>query len=95
MSEANTTAVNPEQPKYTKKQVGLMIFAIFTCGRMAKVYTKDVKAVAEKKNCSYLGDYGCLGYDTFGPFKAVGGIQKGHPTEEEIAGAVDFYKNLQ
>ena len=36
MSEANTTevntaAVNPEQPKYTKKQVGLMIFAIFTC----------------------------------------------------------------
>ena len=36
MSEANTTevntaAVNPEQPRYTKKQVGLMIFAIFTC----------------------------------------------------------------
>ena len=25
------TAVVQEQPRYTKKQVGLMIFAIFTC----------------------------------------------------------------
>ena len=24
----------------------------------------------------------------------VGGIQKGHPTEDEIAEAVEFYKNL-
>nr|WP_330379432.1 hypothetical protein [Butyrivibrio sp. AE2032] len=34
------------------------------------------------------------GYDTYGPFKLVGGIQKGHPTEDEIAEAVEFYKNL-
>ncbi len=71
------------------------IFAIFTCGRMAKNYTKDVKAIAVKRNCNWLGEYGCLGFDTFGPFKAVGGIQKGHPTEEEIKGAVEFYQNLQ
>ncbi len=69
-------------------------FAIFTCGRMTKVYTKDIKALAEKRNCEYLGDYGCYGYDTFGPFKAVGGIQKGHPTEEEIQKAVTFYNGL-
>ena len=71
------------------------VFAIFTCGNMTKIYTKAIKSLTEKKNCNYLGEYGCLGYDTFGPFKAVGGIQKGHPTEEEIEGAVEFYKNLQ
>lgn len=70
------------------------IFAIFTCGRKTKVYTKDIKALAEKRNCEYLGDYGCCGYDTFGPFKAVGGIQKGHPTEEEKQEAVTFYNGL-
>ena len=36
----------------------------------------------------------CLGYDTFGPFKLVGGIAKGHPTEAEIKGAVEFYQAL-
>ncbi len=34
------------------------------------------------------------GFDTFGPFKIVGGLQKGHPTEEELQAAVEFYKNL-
>ena len=73
---------------------GKQVFAIFTCGRMSKGYTKDIKVLAEKKNCSWGGEYGCLGFDTFGPFKAVGGIQKGHPTEEEIQGAVEFYRGL-
>ena len=27
-------------------------------------------------------------------FKRVGGIKKGHPTEEEIQGAVQFYEGL-
>ena len=31
---------------------------------------------------------------TFGPFKLVGGIAKGHPTEEEIDACVKFYKEL-
>ena len=35
------------------------------------------------------------GYDTFGPFKLVGGLAKGHPTQEENDGAVAFYKGLK
>ena len=35
------------------------------------------------------------GYDTFGPFKLVGGLAKGHPTADEIRKAVEFYKNLE
>ena len=57
-------------------------------------YTKEVKVLAELRSCKWLGEYGCKGFDTFGPFKLVGGIQKGHPTEEEIQGAVDFYSYL-
>ena len=36
----------------------------------------------------------CKGYDTFGPFKLVGGIAKGHPDEEDMKNAVDFVKGL-
>lgn len=68
------------------------VFAIYTCGAMVKGYARDVMAYAEKRNCEWLGEYGCLGFDTFGPFKAIGGIAKGHPTQEEIEGAVRFYE---
>ena len=37
---------------------------------------------------------GCMGFDTFGPLKLIGGVRKGHPDAKEIRGAVEFYKNL-
>ena len=42
----------------------------------------------------YYGKFSCKGYDTFGPFKLVGGIAKGHPNGQELADAVAFYKGI-
>ena len=36
----------------------------------------------------------CPAWDTFGPFKLVGGLQKGHPDEKDLKATVEFYKNL-
>jgi flavodoxin len=55
-------------------------------------FYKAVTDAVEKKGCKVIGRYGCFGYDTFGPFKLVGGLKKGHPTEEEIEGAVAFFE---
>jgi hypothetical protein len=38
--------------------------------------------------------YGCRGYYNFFPVSLFGGGRQGHPTEEEIAGAVAFYADL-
>ena len=38
----------------------------------------------------WLEKFGCKGYDTFGPFKLVGGIAKDHPNEEDMKNAVDL-----
>ena len=61
---------------------------------MNNSYTDRIREIAEAKESILLGEYFCYGFDTFGPFKIIGGIKKGHPTDDEIAGAVDFYKNL-
>ena len=43
----------------------------------------------------YAGNFGKpLLYNTFGPFKLIGGTAKGHPTKEELDAAVEFYKGL-
>lgn len=33
--------------------------------------------------------------DTYGPFKLIGGIQKGHPDDAELKAAVDFYREIR
>ena len=73
---------------------GTDVFYIFTHGAPKGMFLNAVRKIAEAKHCRELGDYHCQGFDTFGPFKLVGGIAKGHPTEDEISGAVSFYEGL-
>lgn len=72
---------------------GKDVFLITTSGaNPSNGFYKAVTDAVEKKDCKVIGRYGCFGYDTFGPFKLVGGLKKGHPTEEEIEGAVAFFE---
>ena len=71
------------------------VFYIYTHGAPGGNFLKAIRDIAEKKHCKEIGEYRCQGYDTFGPFKLVGGIAKGHPTDDEVAGAVEFYKKLK
>jgi len=70
------------------------VFGLMTYGGKNKWYGKDIDGICRMKQAIFMGVYGCLGFDTWGPFKIVGGVQKGHPTAEEIQGAVDFYDKL-
>lgn len=73
---------------------GRDVFYIYTHGAPKGDFLKAVRGIAGKKRCRELGEYRCQGFDTFGPFKLVGGLAKGHPTAEEIEAAVKFYEGL-
>lgn len=70
------------------------VFGLMTYGGKNKWYGKDIDGICRMKQAIFMGVYGCLGFDTWGPFKIVGGVQKGHPSADEIQGAVDFYDKL-
>lgn len=69
-------------------------FVIYTSGSGGKKYADSFAARLRKRGVTVAGIYSCKGYDTFGPFKLVGGIAKGHPAQGEIDGAVRFVKNI-
>ena len=73
---------------------GKDIFIVYTFGGAGKDIDSELMEVADKRHCKSVGSYNCFGFDTFGPFKLVGGIKKGHPTHAEIDGAVAFYEGL-
>ena len=68
------------------------VFLICTYGGSANY--KSIEQILDKKHASVVGKFGCKGYDTFGPFKLVGGIAKGHPDDINIQNAVEFVKDL-
>ena len=70
------------------------VFYIYTHGAPKGGFLKAIRGIVQKRNCREIGRYHCLGYDTFGPFRLIGGIAKGHPNEKDIKAAERFYLNL-
>ena len=70
------------------------VFFLYTCAMDRKGFTDSIREIAAQKEAVVLGEYGCKGYNTYGPWKFIGGMNKKHPTQEEIASAVTFFENL-
>lgn len=70
------------------------VFFIYTYGGKKEGYTKAIEAAVSKKSAKVKGSFGCPGFNTFGPFKLVGGIAKGHPNNTDINDAVKFFDGL-
>lgn len=70
------------------------VFFMHTAGDPRESHNAAAKAITDAHGCENLGTYFCKGVDTYGPFKLIGGIAKGHPTEDEISKAADFYTKI-
>lgn len=75
-------------------QKGQRVFFVYTCGSLSNRYTKEIAGIAAGRGAHILGEYGCRGFDTFGPFKLLGGIAKGHPDAQELEKAKEFYASI-
>ena len=71
------------------------VFFIYTCAKNNNRFTLSIKEKALKKLAVIMGEYGCKGYNTYGPLKLIGGINKNHPSKKEINDAVSFFESLQ
>ncbi len=74
---------------------GKEVFFLYTCGKNSRDFSAQIAEIVKNRGCTVLGSYGCTGYDTFGPFKLVGGINKGHPDQTDCDEAVKFYQGLK
>ena len=68
------------------------VFLICTYGG-SEAY-KAIEPIIKSKGAEMVGKFSCKGYDTFGPFKLIGGVAKGHPNDMDLVAAVDFFENL-
>lgn len=69
------------------------VFYICTNGGRASY--KSIEEITQRKNAVEIGRFSCKGYDTFGPWKLIGGIAKGRPNDRDLEKAVAFFKGLE
>lgn len=69
-------------------------FVFSTSGQGKRKYNNSIEQELKKKSFEIVGSFVCKGYDTFGPFKLIGGIAKGRPNEEDFQKAKDFAERL-
>lgn len=74
---------------------GKPAFFVCTYGAAKGNGFKKLTVIAREKGCPVLGTFGCRGYDTFGPWKLVGGIAKRHPSARDLDKARAFYQEIQ
>ena len=74
---------------------GRKAFLLFTCGDShGGKFSGKYLDLLRQRGFAPCGVYWALGHDSFGPFRLIGGLNKGRPNAEEIAGAVRFYEGL-
>ncbi len=72
---------------------GKKIFYIMTSA-MGRDFSKSMDNMLQDRQATVVGRFACKGFNTFGPFRLIGGTGKGHPDETDLKNAVAFYRGL-
>lgn len=70
-------------------------FVFSTSGMGKEQYNNPIMQKLKEKEFEVVGSFACKGYDTFGPFKLIGGIAKDRPNEEDIQNAKVFAQSME
>ena len=92
-----TFAFHPAVAEFARQYLpqGKPVFFVDTYGGFRGSGPKAVAEIAREKGCPVLGEFHCKGYDTFGPFRLVGGIAKGRPNIRDLENARRFFREVQ
>jgi len=76
---------------------GKMAFIFSTSGaKYAQLIAHShLKKLLLKKDFKIIGEFNCPGFDTFGPLKIFGGINKGRPNENDFEKAKNFAMKIK
>lgn len=80
--------------KALEDQIGKSSFLIYTCGSEKLSMPSSFLKLLESKGFEILGSEFCLGYDTFGPLKLIGGVNKNKPNQEDFEKILSFLKKI-
>ena len=85
---------HPDVLDFARKNLpeGKREFFLYTYAGLGSA--KSIAAAAAEKSAVVAGEFCCKGFNTFGPFKLVGGTGKGRPNEADLENARRFFHGI-
>lgn len=74
---------------------GKKAFVFSTSGLGKREYNRSLEELLKERGFVVLGSFACRGFDTFGPLRLVGGINRGRPGKEDLEDAARFALEIQ
>lgn len=74
---------------------GKRAFVFSTSGLGKEGYNRALSELLVRRGFVVLGSFACRGFDTFGPLKLFGGINRGRPNAEDLENAVRFAQDIR
>lgn len=71
---------------------GHNVLLMHSAGLPKEAQCDSVKKLIELKGGNFVKVFCCKGFDTYGPFKLIGGISKNHPNNDDITNAIAFFR---
>jgi flavodoxin len=75
---------------------GRRVFIFSTAGfpLFKPVFHLELKARLLWKGARIVGEFTCPGHDTYGPYRLIGGLNKGRPNQEDLGRAKEFGRKI-
>ena len=70
------------------------LFSTSGVGKVGKLH-QVLRKNLEERGFEIIADYACRGFDTFGPLKLIGGINKKRPNDEDLNAAREFARSIE
>ena len=64
-------------------------------GGLFNKFNRALEKKLRERGFKIIGKFSCLGFNTYGPFKLIGGISKGRPNEKDLENARIFARGLK
>ena len=73
------------------------VFLFSTAGLwfLRRVWHWGLRRALTKKGYIVIGEFSCPGWDTVGPLKLIGGLNRGHPNNHDLDRALAFAESLR
>lgn len=72
------------------KLQGKTLAAVITAGKSPGSYAKRVRNHFNNLELKNVSVFSCLAFDTYGPLKLIGGVNKGRPNDEDVLKLKEF-----
>ena len=82
-------------PQQTSGRLKAFVFSTSGLPLLSWFWHRSIKSKLSKRGIDVIAEFECPGFDTVGPLRFLGGLNRGRPNDRDLDEAADFARLIQ